>query len=217
MKIGAQFYTLRDQCTTLEGLSESLKKVADIGYTTVQLSGVCSYEPEWMRDELKKNGLKCVLTHWGAGEILEDPVSVINKHKIFGCSNIGLGSMPGGWANEEITHKFIKDYKEVAKAISQNGATTNCMFWGLGSDGTVGANKNSIKIIGQYTDKDAQAYFAYDSKKSFGVTVSHLRFGDSPIKSTYLITAPDFVSSGRPVMQMPFRFSPGEKSVVEKQ
>ncbi len=68
------------------------------------------------------------------------------------------------------------------------------MFWGLGSDGTVGANKNSIKIIGQYTDKDAQAYFAYDSKKSFGVTVSHLRFGDSPIKSTYLITAPDFVS-----------------------
>lgn len=68
------------------------------------------------------------------------------------------------------------------------------MFWGLGSDGTVGANKNSIKIIGQYTDKDAQAYFAYDSKKSFGVTVSHLRFGDKPIKSTYLITAPDFVS-----------------------
>ena len=68
------------------------------------------------------------------------------------------------------------------------------MFWGLGSDGTVGANKNSIKIIGQYTNKDAQAYFAYDSKKSFGVTVSHLRFGDKPIKSTYLITAPDFVS-----------------------
>jgi pyruvate-ferredoxin/flavodoxin oxidoreductase len=64
----------------------------------------------------------------------------------------------------------------------------------LGSEGTVGANKNSIKIIGKYTNKDAQAYFAYDSKKSFGVTVSHLRFGDSPIKSTYLITAPDFVS-----------------------
>ena len=58
----------------------------------------------------------------------------------------------------------------------------------------VGANKNSIKIIGQYTNKDAQAYFAYDSKKSFGVTVSHLRFGDKQIKSTYLITAPDFVS-----------------------
>ena len=78
--------------------------------------------------------------------------------------------------------------------VTEPEGTTNCMFWGLGSDGTVGANKNSIKIIGQYTDKDAQAYFAYDSKKSFGVTVSHLRFGDKQIKSTYLITAPDFVS-----------------------
>ena len=63
MKIGAQFYTLRDHCKTLEDFSESLKKVADIGYTEVQISGVCQYEPEWLRDELKKNGLKCVLTH----------------------------------------------------------------------------------------------------------------------------------------------------------
>jgi len=66
MKLGAQFYTLRDNCQDLNGLSESLKKVADIGYTTVQISGVCPYEPEWMRDELKKNGLECALTHWGA-------------------------------------------------------------------------------------------------------------------------------------------------------
>ena len=79
MKLGAQFYTLRDHCKTLEELSESLKKVADIGYTTVQLSGVCAYEPEWMKEELKKNGLECALTHWNAGEILEDPVSVIEK------------------------------------------------------------------------------------------------------------------------------------------
>lgn len=122
MKLGAQLYTLRDQCTTLECLSESLKRVADIGYKTVQLSGVCSYEPEWMRDELKKNGLECVLTHWGAGEISEDPIGVINKHKIFGCSNIGLGSMPGGWATEEMTHSFIKNFKETAKIISENGA-----------------------------------------------------------------------------------------------
>lgn len=67
-------------------------------------------------------------------------------------------------------------------------------FYGLGSDGTVGANKNSIKIIGDNTDKYSQAYFAYDSKKSGGVTVSHLRFGDSPIRSPYLITTPDFVA-----------------------
>ncbi len=93
--------------------------------------------------------------------------------------------------NDDVTHKSLPIDEHI---VTEPAGTTNCMFWGLGSDGTVGANKNSIKIIGQYTNKDAQAYFAYDSKKSFGVTVSHLRFGDSPIKSTYLITAPDFVS-----------------------
>ena len=69
-----------------------------------------------------------------------------------------------------------------------------CKFWGLGSDGTVGANKNSIKIIGDYTDMHVQAYFSYDSKKSGGITVSHLRFGDRPIKSTYLVSKADFVA-----------------------
>ena len=72
--------------------------------------------------------------------------------------------------------------------------TKGCKFWGLGSDGTVGANKNSIKIIGDNTDMYAQAYFDYDSKKSGGVTMSHLRFGDDPIKSTYLINKADFVA-----------------------
>ncbi len=69
-----------------------------------------------------------------------------------------------------------------------------CMFWGLGSDGTVGANKNSIKIIGDNTDMFAQGYFVYDSKKSYGITISHLRFGKSPIKSAYLIDTPSFVA-----------------------
>ncbi len=69
-----------------------------------------------------------------------------------------------------------------------------CKFWGLGGDGTVGANKNSIKIIGDHTDKFIQAYFQYDSKKTGGVTISHLRFGDSPIKSTYYINKADFVA-----------------------
>jgi pyruvate-ferredoxin/flavodoxin oxidoreductase len=72
--------------------------------------------------------------------------------------------------------------------------TYEAKFYGIGSDGTVGANKNSIKIIGESTDKYCQAYFAYDSKKSGGVTTSHLRFGDSPIRSTYLVTSPDFVA-----------------------
>lgn len=72
--------------------------------------------------------------------------------------------------------------------------TKSCKFWGLGSDGTVGANKNSVKIIGDNTDLYAQAYFAYDSKKSGGLTISHLRFGKSPIKSTYFVSCADFVS-----------------------
>ena len=76
--------------------------------------------------------------------------------------------------------------------------TTSCKFWGLGSDGTVGANKNSIKIIGDHTDMYAQGYFDYDSKKSGGLTISHLRFGHSPIKSTYYISKADFVACHNP-------------------
>ena len=78
-------------------------------------------------------------------------------------------------------------WKQVAPIVTTPEGTTNCKFWGLGADGTVGANKNSIKIIGDNTDMYAQAYFDYDSKKSGGVTMSHLRFGKKPIKSTYLI------------------------------
>ncbi len=76
--------------------------------------------------------------------------------------------------------------------------TIECKFWGLGGDGTVGANKNSIKIIGDHTDKYVQAYFQYDSKKTGGVTISHLRFGDSPIRSPYYINKADFVACHNP-------------------
>ena len=76
--------------------------------------------------------------------------------------------------------------------------TISCKFWGLGGDGTVGANKNSIKIIGDHTDKFIQAYFQYDSKKTGGITISHLRFGDKPIKSSYYITKADFVACHNP-------------------
>ena len=76
--------------------------------------------------------------------------------------------------------------------------TIECKFWGLGGDGTVGANKNSIKIIGDHTDKYVQAYFQYDSKKTGGVTISHLRFGDKPIRSPYYINKADFVACHNP-------------------
>ena len=85
-----------------------------------------------------------------------------------------------------------------APLVTTPAGTINCKFWGLGADGTVGANKNSIKIIGDNTDMYAQAYFDYDSKKSGGVTMSHLRFGKSPIKSTYLIHKANFVACHNP-------------------
>ena len=85
-----------------------------------------------------------------------------------------------------------------APLVTTPEGTTNCKFWGLGAEGTVGANKNSIKIIGDNTDMYAQAYFDYDSKKSGGVTMSHLRFGHSPIKSTYLIRTANFVACHNP-------------------
>ncbi len=119
-------------------------------------------------------------------EFTPSMVFAVYKH----AENNGFHGFTVG-IEDDVTHKSLKVEEHI---VTEPEGTTNCMFWGLGSDGTVGANKNSIKIIGQYTQKDAQAYFAYDSKKSFGVTVSHLRFGDKPIKSTYLITAPDFVS-----------------------
>ena len=95
------------------------------------------------------------------------------------------------------------DVTNLSLAITENPnttpeGTTCCKFWGLGSDGTVGANKNSIKIIGDHTDMYAQAYFAYDSKKSGGVTISHLRFGKSPIKSTYFVNKANFVACHNP-------------------
>ncbi len=96
---------------------------------------------------------------------------------------------------DDVTNLSIEE-KDIADTVP--AGTTSCKFWGLGSDGTVGANKNSIKIIGDHTDMYAQAYFAYDSKKSGGVTISHLRFGKSPIKSTYLVNKADFVACHNP-------------------
>ncbi len=97
--------------------------------------------------------------------------------------------------NDDVTHLSLDTSYQPVTAPE---GTVCCKFWGLGADGTVGANKNSIKIIGDNTDQYAQAYFDYDSKKSGGVTVSHLRFGKTPIKSTYLINQADFVACHNP-------------------
>ena len=96
---------------------------------------------------------------------------------------------------DDVTHLSLP---EVPAPNTAAEGTIECKFWGLGGDGTVGANKNSIKIIGDHTDKYIQAYFQYDSKKTGGVTISHLRFGDKPIKSPYYINKADFVACHNP-------------------
>ena len=106
-------------------------------------------------------------------------------------------------SKEEFTLGIVDDvtFLSLDEKVSPNTAaagTIECKFWGLGGDGTVGANKNSIKIIGDHTDKYVQAYFQYDSKKTGGVTVSHLRFGDNAIKSPYYINKADFVACHNP-------------------
>ena len=103
----------------------------------------------------------------------------------------------------KFTIGIVDDVTNLSLEIGEDPVTTpdsiiSCKFWGLGADGTVGANKNSIKIIGDNTDMYAQAYFDYDSKKSGGVTISHLRFGSDPIKSTYLISKANFVACHNP-------------------
>ncbi len=97
--------------------------------------------------------------------------------------------------HDDVTNLSLE---EKPAPITAAPGTIECKFWGLGGDGTVGANKNSIKIIGDHTDKYVQAYFQYDSKKTGGITVSHLRFGDNPIKSSYYINKADFVACHNP-------------------
>ncbi len=97
--------------------------------------------------------------------------------------------------NDDVTHLSLEEKPAPNTAAA---GTIECKFWGLGGDGTVGANKDSIKIIGDHTDKYVQAYFQYDSKKTGGVTISHLRFGDKPIKSPYYINKADFVACHNP-------------------
>lgn len=104
---------------------------------------------------------------------------------------------------KKFTVGIVDDVTNLSLEVKENPNTTpestiSCKFWGLGADGTVGANKNSIKIIGDNTDMYAQAYFSYDSKKSGGVTISHLRFGKDPIKATYLINKANFVACHNP-------------------
>lgn len=122
MIVGAQFYTLKDFCKTPEDLSESLKKVADIGYTAIQLSGTCAVEPEWFKKELDKNGLVCPLTHTAPNRILEETEAVAAEHTVFGADYVGLGMYHFNKPDTDNTYEnFLKLYRPVTKKLKELG------------------------------------------------------------------------------------------------
>lgn len=121
MEIGAQFFTLRDHCKDLDSFSTTLKRVADIGYKYVQISGTCAFEPQWLRDELAKNGLQCVITHTPVDQLLSDPKKVALDHDIFGCHHVGLGWNAFNLEKGDTPKAFAEKYLPVAKALHENG------------------------------------------------------------------------------------------------
>ena len=137
---------------------------------------------------LKNKGIEIIGGRYGLSskEFTPSMVNAVFDHLDDSCEHdftVGI--------NDDVTNRSLKIKKNI---VTENPDTVRCKFWGYGSDGTVSANKNSIKIIGENTDKFVQAYFAYDSHKSGGVTISHLRFSDEKIRSEYFITEADFIA-----------------------
>ena len=121
MEIGAQFFTLRDFCKTPEEFAESLKRVADIGYPTVQISGTCAYDPAWLKAELDKNGLRCVLTHIPTDRLQAEAALVAQEHTTLGCRHVGLGYYSFNPEKGESVEHFLTTYAPVAKTLNENG------------------------------------------------------------------------------------------------
>ncbi len=119
MEIGAQLFTVREHTQTLEGLAETLKKVADIGYKTVQLSATCAYDAEWMKAELQKNGLRCVLTHTPVPRLTNELEQVIREHRVIGCKHIGLGWYSFDESKGDTWENFVTVFKPVAEEIAK--------------------------------------------------------------------------------------------------
>ena len=140
------------------------------------------------------NDVKVIGGRYGLGSKDTPPASVFAVY-----SELKKGEMKRQFTIgivDDVTNLSLPEDKNCPNTAAEG--TIECKFWGLGGDGTVGANKNSIKIIGDHTDKYVQAYFQYDSKKTGGVTISHLRFGDKPIRSPYYINKADFVACHNP-------------------
>lgn len=121
MRIGAQLFTTRETCATLEGFAETLARVADIGYKTVQVSGTCPYEADWLKAQLDRNGLTCVLTHIPVPRLIGDTEGVLRDHRVFGCRNIGLGYWGFTEDGDMTLSRWLATFPPVAKAIREGG------------------------------------------------------------------------------------------------
>lgn len=122
MKTGAQLYTVRDYCRDLPSLAQTLKKVADIGYTTVQISGTCEFEADWLKEQLAANGLRCVLTHTAPQKLQQQLEQVCADHKAFDCNNVGLGFFKFDEDSlAEDYAQFLKTYKPITKDLKEKG------------------------------------------------------------------------------------------------
>ncbi len=189
-KVGAvkvRLYRPFDAKALIGALPKTVKKIAVLDRCK---EPGCLGEPLYLdvKSALAERGLTIIGGRYGLSskEFTPSMVNAIYKHLDGACThNFTVG------INDDVSNLSLKIDEEIH---TEPANVVSCMFWGLGADGTVGANKNSIKIIGDNTNKYVQAYFVYDSKKSGGITISHLRFGDTPIKSEYLVTAPTFVA-----------------------
>lgn len=121
MEIGAQLYTVRSLCQTLEGLADTLKRVADIGYKTVQLSATCPYDASWMKEQLRANGLRCVLTHIPVPRLTGETEQVIQDHEVLDCPHIGLGYYSFNAEKGETYARFMDAFAPVAQKIKNAG------------------------------------------------------------------------------------------------
>lgn len=122
MQLGAQMYTVREYTKTLEDFAKTLEKIAAIGYKTVQVSGTCAYEPAWLREQLDRTGLSCVITHTDPARIARETDQVAADHKAFGCTHVGIGCMPGGF-DKGYPHyqEFVRTYKPAGRRLHELG------------------------------------------------------------------------------------------------
>ena len=143
MEIGAQFYTVREQCQNLEGFAETLKKVADIGYRNVQISGTCPYPAQWLKEQLDLNGLKCVLTHIPVPRLTGELDQVIADHEVFGCDHIGLG----WWAFDPEKNMSYEQWMEIFPPIARKIHEAGRLF--------MYHNRSGVQKAGRQTDHRA--------------------------------------------------------------